>query len=76
VSTDEDVQKLHDLNKKAAKLATVSHRIALNGPAGWNVQGYSYYVKLESTEDYLKQNYRQDTAQRAYQFQRQIHMLA
>ncbi|CAL6100418.1 Kinase [Hexamita inflata] len=75
ISTDETVLKLKELNLKAAKLATVSHRIALNGPAGWNVQGYSYYDKNANPDEYLNLSYKHDMAARAYQFQRGIQML-
>lgn len=74
-STDETVNKLAELNKQAAKLATVSHRIALNGPAGWNVQGANYYDKNATNEDIQMEMYRSDISSRAYQYQRSIQML-
>jgi len=65
-STDSTVQRLKELNMKAARLATVSHRIALNGPAGWNVQGYGYYDRHVNNDAYLAENYNQDVTARAY----------
>ena len=36
ISTNEEIVKLRNLYHKAAKLAISSHRLALNGSAGWN----------------------------------------
>lgn len=48
IITREKSQSVYDLTMKAAKIASVSHRLALSGPDAWEAKGESFFLSPNS----------------------------